>query len=112
MEIAAVAWPLVMQQMEKHADMVNNLGLVQTDFMGLSRNNKLEFYDGNIRAVDANASQIADFEGKDYLSYIEEMAESYSYMKFTKAQERQRLLQGRPAGTCESRGLHRDAGGR
>jgi F420-non-reducing hydrogenase large subunit len=83
-EIAKVAWPLVMQQMEKYKDMVNGVGLMQSDFVGLTRNNKLEFYDGNVRAMDASAGQLADFPGKDYLSYIEEMAEPYSYMKFTK----------------------------
>ncbi len=64
--------------------MVNNLGLMQSDFMGMTSGGKLETYDGNVRAVDANAARYADFAGKDYLSYIEEMAESYSYMKFTK----------------------------
>jgi F420-non-reducing hydrogenase large subunit len=83
-EIARVAWPLVMQQMEKYKDMVNGVGLMQSDFVGLTRNNKLEFYDGNVRAIEANAGLLADFPGKDYLSYIEEMAELYSYMKFTK----------------------------
>lgn len=83
-EIAKVAWPLVMQQMEKYKDLVNGIGLMQSDFVGLTRSGKLEFYDGNVRATDANAGQLADFPGKDYLSYIEEMAELYSYMKFTK----------------------------
>jgi len=83
-EIAKIAWPLVMQQMDKYSDMVNNIGIMQSDFMGLSNNGKLEFYDGNVRAMAADGSQLADFPGKDYLSYIEEMAEPYSYMKFTK----------------------------
>jgi F420-non-reducing hydrogenase large subunit len=83
-EIAGIAWPIVMQQMDKYADLVNSVGLVQSDFVGLTRNNRLEFYDGNVRAMDASGAQIADFPGKDYLSYIEEMAELYSYMKFTK----------------------------
>jgi F420-non-reducing hydrogenase large subunit len=83
-EIAKVAWPLVMQQMEKYKDLVDGIGLMQSDFVGMTRGNKLEFYDGNLRAMDTNAGQIADFPGKDYLSYIEEMAEPYSYMKFTK----------------------------
>jgi F420-non-reducing hydrogenase large subunit len=83
-EIAKVAWPIVMQQMDKYAEMVNTVGLVQTDFMGLTRGGKLEFYDGNVRAMDGSAAQLADFPGKDYLSYIEEIAEPYSYMKFTK----------------------------
>ncbi len=83
-EIAKLTWPVVMQQMDKYADLVNGIGLVQTDFLGLTRDNKLEFYDGNLRAMGADAGQIADFPGKDYLGYIEEMAEPYSYMKFTK----------------------------
>lgn len=83
-EIARTAWPVVMQQMDKYAEMVNGVGLMQSDFVGMTRYGKLEFYDGNVRAVDGNASQLADFPGKDYLSYIEETAEPYSYMKFTK----------------------------
>ncbi len=83
-DIVKIAWPLVMQQMEKYSDLVNGVGLVQSDFVGLTRDNKLEFYDGNVRAMDANAGRIADFPGKDYLNYIEEMAELYSYMKFTR----------------------------
>ena len=83
-EIAKAAWPVVTQQMDKYAEMVNSIGLVQSDFMGLTRNGKLEFYDGNVRAMDATGAQIADFPGKEYLSYIEETAEPYSYMKFTK----------------------------
>ena len=83
-EIARTAWPVVMQQMDRYAEMVNSVGLMQSDFVGMTNGGKLEFYDGNVRAMDANASQIADFPGKDYLSYIEEIAEPYSYMKFTK----------------------------
>jgi F420-non-reducing hydrogenase large subunit len=83
-EIAKIAWPVVMQQMDKYAEMVNGVGIVQSDFVGMTRNGKLEFYDGNLRAMDAGTAQLADFPGKDYLSYIEEIAEPYSYMKFTK----------------------------
>ncbi len=82
--IAGIAWPLVMQQMEKYSDLVNGIGLMQSDFVGLTRNSKLEFYDGNVRAMDANAGTLADFPGREYLGYIEEIAEPYSYMKFTK----------------------------
>lgn len=83
-EIARLAWPLVMQQMDKYGDLVNGIGTIQSDFVGLTRNGQMEFYDGNVRAVDANAAQLADFTGKDYLGYIEETAEAYSYTKFTK----------------------------
>lgn len=83
-EIARAVWPVVLQQLDRYADLVSRVGLVQTDFVGMTSGGKLEFYDGNVRAVDGSGAQIADFPGKDYLSYIEEVTEPYSYMKFTR----------------------------
>jgi F420-non-reducing hydrogenase large subunit len=83
-EISKASWPIVMSQLDKYPDIFNELGLMQSDFLGMTGGGKWETYDGNLRAVDGNAAQLCDFPGTDYLNYIEEMAESYSYMKFTK----------------------------
>ena len=83
-EISKAAWLLVLAQHEKYPDLFNDFGLVQTDFMGLTNGGKWETYDGLVRAVDANAAPLCEFPGTDYLNYIEETAEPYSYMKFTK----------------------------
>jgi F420-non-reducing hydrogenase large subunit len=83
-EISKASWPIVMEQFEKNQDIVNGLGLMQSDFLGMTSSGKWETYDGNLRALDGSAAQICDFPGSDYLNYIEEMAETYSYMKFTK----------------------------
>lgn len=46
-------------------------------------NGCLDFYDGQMRAVDAQGSKIFDHvECEDYLNYIAEEVRSWSYMKF------------------------------
>lgn len=84
LEISKASWPIIMQQLDRYPDIVNGIGLMQSDFLGMTAGGKWETYDGNIRALDANAAQLCDFPSVDYLNYIEEMAEPYSYMKFTK----------------------------
>jgi F420-non-reducing hydrogenase large subunit len=54
-----------------------------THYMGLvDRNNKVNFYDGMIRVVDTEAKEIAKFKPADYLQYIKEHVEPWSYLKF------------------------------
>lgn len=83
LEIARTGWELVLPQFDKYAEMVKDLGLVQSDFMSITKGGKFELYDGAIRAIGADGKQLCEYAGKDYLSYIEERAEPYSYMKFT-----------------------------
>jgi len=55
----------------------------QTHYMGLvDEQNKVNFYDGKIRVVDPQGEQIAKFPVSDYLNYISEHVEPWSYMKF------------------------------
>lgn len=83
-EIGKSTWSLAFGEFEKLADLVNTLGVVQTDFIGITANGRWETYDGAVRMVDANAGKLGDFQSKDYTSHIEEYAEPYSYMKFTR----------------------------
>ncbi|MCD1295940.1 Ni/Fe hydrogenase subunit alpha [Methanocella sp. CWC-04] len=82
-EIAKASWDFVLPKFEEYSDLVNNVGIVQSDFIGLTKDGKFDPYDGNIRAVGADGAQLCEFPGKDYASYIVERAEPYSYMKFT-----------------------------
>ncbi|MBU1014684.1 MAG: Ni/Fe hydrogenase subunit alpha [Bacteroidetes bacterium] len=51
--------------------------------MGLVDNeNKVNFYDGKIRVVDTLGVEMYKYEAKDYLDYIEERVEPWSYLKF------------------------------
>jgi len=52
-------------------------------YMGLvDKNNKVNFYDGNIRVVDEEGKQFAKFKPADYLEHVAEHTEPWSYLKF------------------------------
>lgn len=55
----------------------------ETYYMGIvDENNRLNFYDGDIRVVDQRGEEYAKFKPKDYLSHIGEHVEPWSYLKF------------------------------
>lgn len=55
----------------------------KTYYMGLvDKNNKLNFYDGDIRVVDPNGVEFAKFKPREYLKHLEEHVEPWSYIKF------------------------------
>jgi F420-non-reducing hydrogenase large subunit len=51
------------------------MGLVDTD-------NRVNFYDGLLRVVDADGKEFAKFRAQDYLEYVAEHVEPWSYIKF------------------------------
>jgi len=52
-------------------------------YMGMvDAKNKVNFYDGDIRVVDPEGKEAAKFNPADYLDYIEEHTEPWSYLKF------------------------------
>lgn len=83
LEIAMASWQTVLPEFEKYRDMIDEVGIVQSDFMGMTAGGKFEQYDGNIKAIGSDGSLLLDFPAADYDKYIEERAEPYSYMKFT-----------------------------
>lgn len=55
----------------------------KTYYMGMvDKDNKVNFYDGDIRVVDPDGNEVAKFHGSQYLDYIEEHVEPWSYIKF------------------------------
>ena len=56
---------------------------METYYMGMvDKNNKVNFYDGDIRIVYPDGKEFAKFQAKDYLDHIAEHVEPWSYMKF------------------------------
>jgi len=52
-------------------------------YMGLvDAKNKVNFYDGDIRVVDPDGKEVAKFKPADYVDYIGEHTETWSYLKF------------------------------
>ena len=62
---------------------IDKFGVFSTAYLGLvTPDNGLELYDGNIRLVDSAGKQQECFPVKDYLNYINEHVENWSYLKF------------------------------
>lgn len=54
-----------------------------TYYMGLvDENNKVNFYDGDVRVVDPEGNEFVKFKPDKYLEHIEERVEPWSYIKF------------------------------
>lgn len=60
----------------------SNVYSLRTYYMGLvDEKNRLNFYDGKIRVVDPYGKELAKFDAKDYLDYIAERVEEWTYVK-------------------------------
>ncbi len=77
--VAQEGWGIARDLMEK-----TDLGFaqVQTGFMGLSNQGVFSFQDGSVQMVGADRKSIGAFQGPEYLNYIEEYSEAWSYLKF------------------------------
>jgi len=48
----------------------------------VDQNNKVNFYDGKVRVVDTGGKELYKYSPKDYLDYVEERVEPWTYLKF------------------------------
>ncbi len=60
---------------DSYAHQTYNMGLVDA-------NNHVTFYDGKVRVTAPDGTEHAKYEAKDYLQYVEERVEPYSYLKY------------------------------
>lgn len=67
---------------EQYAEAVELLGPVESHFGALHNNGSIEFYDGPAKVIDKDGNGVFEFEAADYLDYIEEKVQPWSYMKF------------------------------
>lgn len=67
----------------KHFDlMVSDVYYQRTSYVGLvNEKNEMNFYDGRIRIVDPDGNEVVRFVAKDYLKYLQERVEPWSFMK-------------------------------
>jgi F420-non-reducing hydrogenase large subunit len=68
----------------KYVDMIkSDAYTMNTYYMGMvDEHNKVNFYDGKIRVVYPSGGEFLKFEAKDYLSYLGEHVEEWTYAKF------------------------------
>ncbi len=69
---------------EAYVDLiVNGPYHMNSYYMGtVDANNKVNFYDGDLRVVDPDDKEFAKFKPADYLDHIGEHTEPWSYLKF------------------------------
>ena len=62
---------------------VGDIYTVKSYYMSLvDAKNRVNFYDGDIRVVDPEGKEFARFKPADYLDYVAEYTEPWSYLKF------------------------------
>ncbi|MGC9467193.1 MAG: Ni/Fe hydrogenase subunit alpha [Anaerolineae bacterium] len=65
-----------------HMDMVNEFAVFPSAYMGLvQEDGALELYDGTLRMVDKEGELLEEFDPVDYLDYIGEHVNNYTYLK-------------------------------
>ncbi len=68
---------------EKNREDIEKFAVFSSGYFGLvTKEGSLELYDGDCRLVDATGKPLEEFEGRDYLTYIAEHVEDWSYLKF------------------------------
>lgn len=68
---------------EKNMEDINKFGVFSTGYFGLVKpGNTLELYDGQIRLIGRDGVELEKFDPRNYLEYIAEHVEPWSYLKF------------------------------
>lgn len=69
---------------EKYVELiVSDAYKLETYYMGtMGKNNKVNFYDGDVRIVDLQGNEYGRFRGIGYLEWIDEHVEEWTYIKF------------------------------
>ena len=68
---------------EGNMDVVNNFAVFSSGYMGLvDVQGGLQLYDGMVRLVDRSGKKLEEFDPQNYLEYIGEHVEDWSYLKF------------------------------
>ena len=67
----------------RNKDEIDQFAVFPTGYFGMvTPEDNLELYNGQIRLVDASGDQLEKFDGRQYLDFIAEHVEDWSYLKF------------------------------
>jgi len=70
--------------LEANQDIVQRFANFRSGYMGLvdAETGALELYDGAVRLIDRDGNLLEQYDGRNYLDYIAEHVEDWSYLKF------------------------------
>jgi F420-non-reducing hydrogenase large subunit len=72
---------IILPYFDKTANELRDLGKLETNFVAVTNNGNLEFYDGRPKVVGPSGETVAEFDAKEYLGHIAETPVDYSYAK-------------------------------
>ncbi len=81
-ELAQLGVQVGKEANEKYADVISRFAVIKTNYMGLVKDGNLELYDGTLRIIDETGNTLEEFDPKNYLDYLGEHVEDWSYLKF------------------------------
>ena len=74
---------IIKEWAERNMEDINKFAVFPTGYCGLTTpQNGLELYDGDVRLISREGVELERFPGADYLEYIQEHVEPWSYLKF------------------------------
>ncbi|MBC7232836.1 MAG: Ni/Fe hydrogenase subunit alpha [Chloroflexi bacterium] len=81
--IAKEAISIAKGWLEANKDLADSFASFPSNYMGLvDKEGGLQLYDGEIRVKDAQGNLLAQFKPADYLEYVAEHVERWSFLKF------------------------------
>jgi NAD-reducing hydrogenase large subunit len=82
-ETTQIGLGLIRDWAEKNMEDINQFAVLRTGYMGMvTPDNGLELYDGQIRLISPDGVELEKYDGANYLDYIAEHVENWSYLKF------------------------------
>lgn len=82
LDLAQLALSVVKGVNQKFSDLFPKFASFKTKYMGLVKDGALELYDGSLRLMGEDGSIMEEFDPKNYLDYIAEHTEDWTYLKF------------------------------
>jgi len=82
LELARLALQTGKGVFEKYAGLAPRFAPIKTKYMGLVKDGNLDLYDGKLRIVDEDGGRLDEFDPREYLDFLGERVEDWSYMKF------------------------------
>jgi F420-non-reducing hydrogenase large subunit len=82
LEIAQTAVLLGKELFERRWDEFKSIESIKSHYMGLVKNDMLNFHEGKLRIISPVGENVADFHSEDCFDYIEEKRLGWTYAKF------------------------------
>jgi F420-non-reducing hydrogenase large subunit len=81
-EIVGEALTIGKDLFERNWQDFRKAGDYRTNYMAMTRDSALEFYDGRIQVIDSSGRKLSEFGAQEYMEHLEEKSYGWTYAKF------------------------------